>query len=129
MKANILLIDDEPIIMDFVSDILSEDGHNIDTASNGRDGLKMACEKEYDLIICDIDLPKMNGVELCRKLLEEKPHIKQSIIFITGKASAETGIFMKENGIKHLLRKPFSIHELLGTVRKMISPNNLPPSA
>ena len=115
MRMRILVIDDEQIIRELLVAILSEEGYEVDTASNGEGGLKMAYSREYDVIISDIDMPIMNGIEFCMSLIEKTPSIKQRILFITGDKNREADTLLKETGVRCLL-KPFKTIDLLKAV-------------
>lgn len=118
MRRRILIIDDEHIILELLEVILSREGYAVDCATNGMEGLKMTCSSKYDIIISDIDMPVMNGIEFCRRLIEKTPSIKQRILFVTGSESRETDMFLKETGVGCLL-KPFKTINLLKAVNEI----------
>jgi len=118
MGRRILVIDDEQIILELLVTILSEKGCEVDTARNGTEGLEMAYSREYDIIISDIDMPVMKGIEFYRKLIEKMPSMKQRILFMTGGKNRETDTFLKETGGRCLL-KPFQVTDLLKAVNEI----------
>ena len=113
------MIDDEPVILKLFVAILTEQDYAVDTAQNGMEGLKMLNNIPYDLIISDIDMPVMKGIEFYSKLLEKMPFMKQKIIFMTGNRDIETEMFIKKNGIGCFF-KPFQIPELLNIISERI---------
>lgn len=117
LKGRILVIDDLPAIRDLVVDILTNQGYEVEIATNGMEGLKMTEEKAYDLIISDLNMPVMGGIEFYTRLLEEKPFMKQRVLFITGNKDRETDIFLKETGARYLI-KPFKTVDLLKAVNE-----------
>lgn len=126
MRRRILIIDDEHIILELLEVILSREGYEVHTASNSEEGLEMAYSRKYDIIISDIDMPVMNGIELYRRLIEKMASMKQRIIFMTGDMNSETDIFLKETGVKCLL-KPFKTIDLLKAANEIAAfePNSL----
>ena len=71
-RKHILLVEDDESILFGLQDILDGEGYQISTASNGIDGLKLATEKSIDLLVLDIMLPGMNGLEICKRIKKEK---------------------------------------------------------
>lgn len=122
----ILLVEDDKGIARFVRQGLSENAFSVDVASDGEAGLRSALEKKHDLIILDILLPKMEGVEVLRRI--RGLGIQAPVIFLTAK-DTETDIVQGLNsGADDYLVKPFSFNELLARVQallrrgKMVSP-------
>lgn len=118
IKGCILAIDDNPMVIELLVKSLSTEGYEIDTAGNGLEGLKMLDVRQYALIISDIDMPVMNGMEFYSKLIEKTPSMKQKVIFITGHRDAARHNFIKEAGCVYL-DKPFRIDELCSAVNEI----------
>ncbi|MBI5327958.1 MAG: response regulator [Deltaproteobacteria bacterium] len=118
MGKRILIIDDEHIILELLAIIFGKEGYEVDAASSGAGGLKMAYSKEYDIIISDIDMPVMSGIEFYRKLIEKIPSMKQRVLFITGNDDRETFMFLNETGVKYLL-KPFKPMDIVKAVTEV----------
>ena len=123
MKIQILAVDDTQVILDLLVHILTSQGYEVDRAGNGIEGLKMACEKQYDLIISDMDMPVMRGIEFYKELLKKMPWMKHRILFVTANADRETELCIREHGLKHL-PKPFRASELLEAIHELIKPHN-----
>ncbi|MBI3399407.1 MAG: response regulator [Deltaproteobacteria bacterium] len=115
MRKYILVIDDLPAIRGLIVSILTTQGYEVDIARNGMEGLKMAYEKQYDLIISDINMPVMDGKEFYTKLVERAPSMKQRVLFITGNDDRESFLFLNKAGVKYL-SKPFKTTDLLKVV-------------
>ena len=94
--SNILIIDDEKAIRKTLSEILSYEGYKIDEAGDGEEGLKKVKEKEYDVILCDIKMPKIDGIEFLEKAKEIGPDIP--IIMISGHGTIETAVEAVKKG-------------------------------
>ena len=84
-RKHILLVEDDESILFGLQDILEDHGYQISTASNGLEGLKFATENTIDLLVLDIMLPGMNGLEICKNIKKEK--YKLPIIMLTAKSS------------------------------------------
>jgi CheY-like chemotaxis protein len=82
--ARILLVEDEQLLLDLYGELLREAGHEVDEAVNGEEGYEFLKEKEYDLVLLDLIMPKMGGVEMLEKLKEEQPEVKvKRLVFMT----------------------------------------------
>src|SRR5260370_24386272 len=79
--ARILLVDDDPLITQLIVDMLSLDGHDVDTAPNGIASLNRVQRRRYDLILTDLHMPQLDGVGLSRQLVHRQPHPPHQIIF------------------------------------------------
>ncbi len=113
----ILVVDDEPNIQSVLAQSLQRRGYIVDIASNGLDGLAHLSRASYDLILCDIRMPGINGVDFYRQVQAKDKNIAKKIIFITGDtANKTTRDFIEENQVK-CLRKPFELADLLQVVQ------------
>jgi len=112
---HILLVEDDESILFGLQDILEDNGYQISTASNGIEGLKLATEKSIDLLVLDIMLPGMNGLEICKKIKKEK--FELPIIMLTAKSSELDKISGLDYGADDYITKPFSLSELLARIR------------
>lgn len=115
--ATILIIDDEPSIRRLMRTILEGDGHSVLEASNGRHGLDVYRERPVDLVITDIVMPEMDGLDLILELTRKVHNVK--IIAISGGLRNETTLRMaKELGARHAFRKPFDLEAFRSAVRE-----------
>lgn len=117
-SKHILLVEDDESILFGLQDILEGQGYQISTASNGIDGLKLATENSIDLLILDIMLPGMNGLEICKKVKKEKSTLP--IIMLTAKSSEIDKISGLDYGADDYITKPFSLSELLARIRAIL---------
>ena len=113
----ILVVEDEIDLRESLAQALREDGYAVDTAFDGEDGLYKAKAWEYDAIILDWMLPKLNGVELLRRLRREK---KTPVLLLTAKDAVADRVTGLDEGADDYLVKPFSLKELLARVRAII---------
>lgn len=115
---NILIIEDDENILELV-DIHLKDIHCITTkANNGTDGIKHAIKKTFDLIILDINLPDISGIEICKKIRAEK--ISTPIMMLTARSEEIDKIIGLETGADDYLTKPFSIREFIARVKAIL---------
>jgi DNA-binding response OmpR family regulator len=115
MPRNILLIEDNPDISDLVSLHLRDYGHRVEVVMDGDLGYRRAMSGDFQLIILDLMLPGMNGLEICSKLRAESSFVP--ILMLTAKSSEMDRVVGLETGADDYLIKPFSIHELLARVK------------
>lgn len=121
--AKILVIDDEKPIRRTLSEILEFEKFKVDQAEDGEEGLKMATENEYDVILCDIKMPKMDGLEVLEKLqsLDYDP----AVVMISGHGTIDTAVEALKKGAFDYIPKPPDLNRLLVTVRNAVDRNEL----
>ncbi|HHK5533743.1 TPA: response regulator transcription factor [Bacillus mobilis] len=111
---HILIIEDEESLADFLELELKYEGYKVDTQFDGRKGLEAALETNYDLILLDLMLPGLNGLEVCRRLRATK---NTPIIMLTARDSIMDRVTGLDSGADDYLPKPFAIEELLARMR------------
>lgn len=118
MSLRVLIIDDDPDIQDLLYAALDEDQYILDAASDGPSGLNLATDNEYDAILLDINMPGMDGFELCQQL-RENARISTPIMMLTARTAVEDRIAGLDYGADDYLPKPFDVHELEARLRAM----------
>ena len=121
--AKILVIDDEKAIRRSIKEILEFENHKVEEAEEGQMGLNMALKNEYDIILSDIKMPKLDGIELLQKLLES--HISSTIIIMSGHGTIETAVDAVKRGAYDYLAKPIDLNRLLVCVRNAMEKTEL----
>ncbi|MDP4130010.1 MAG: sigma-54 dependent transcriptional regulator [Bacteroidota bacterium] len=121
--SNILIIDDEKAIRKTLSEILSYEGYKIDESGDGEEGFRKFKEKEYDVILCDIKMPRMDGIEFLEKAKESNPDIP--IIMISGHGTIETAVEAVKKGAYDYISKPPDLNRLLITIRNAMDKTSL----
>jgi len=121
--SNILIIDDEKAIRKTLGEILSYEGYKIDEAGDGEEGLKKFKEKEYDVILCDIKMPKIDGIEFLEKAKESNADIP--IIMISGHGNIDTAVEAVKKGAYDFIAKPPDLNRLLITIRNAMDKTSL----
>jgi two-component system alkaline phosphatase synthesis response regulator PhoP len=128
-REKILIIEDEADLVKGLKLNLADEGYEVGWASDGREGLRRALEEAPDLIILDIMLPGMNGLEVCRELRQKKASIP--VIMLTAKSEEVDKVVGLEIGADDYITKPFSVRELLARIkahlrREKMEPRNVP---
>ena len=114
MAKKVLVVDDEKLIVKGIRFRLEQDGMDVDCAYDGEEALNMAKANEYDLILLDIMLPKMDGFEVCQAIREFSD---MPIVMLTAKGDDMDKILGLEYGADDYITKPFAIEELLARIR------------
>lgn len=115
-----LLLDDEPLILDFVKEVLLDSGYSVDAVSEGQKALEMLGSSDYDIIISDMKMPGMNGKQFYLEAKKLRPKTAGRIIFISGDtASKKTQDFLRETGNQYI-QKPFTVQTLKEAVSKVL---------
>jgi DNA-binding response OmpR family regulator len=116
--VNILVVEDERGVARFIKKGLEEEGYMIDLAANGEDGLSLVSRNLYDLIILDIMLPGMSGIDLCRKIRQMNIH--SPVLMLTARDSVHDKVAGLDSGADDYLTKPFSFEEFLARIRALL---------
>jgi two-component system, OmpR family, copper resistance phosphate regulon response regulator CusR len=114
----ILVIEDEQKIAQFIKRGLKEEGYAVDLAFDGEEGYNLVSIEKFDLIILDIMIPKIDGIELCKKFRKEKVAIP--IIMLTAKNTIQDKVLGLDSGADDYLTKPFAFEEFLARVRALL---------
>lgn len=117
----ILVVEDNPNIADFIQKGLQEQAYAVDVADDGKEGFYLATTNSYDIILLDIMLPFMSGVELCKQLRSYK--IKTPILMLTAKDDSEDIIEGLDSGADDYMTKPFVLKELQARIRALTRRN------
>ena len=114
----ILVIEDEKKVARFIKKGLEEEGYAVDLASDGEEGLARVLDQVHDLIILDIALPKINGLQVLKKLRERK--VPTPVLLLTVRATIEDKVLGLDSGADDYLTKPFAFQELLARIRALL---------
>ncbi len=120
-SGKILIVDDENIVREACSELLKSSGYAVDTAINGADALEKLKTADYDLVILDINMPAIDGIDFYVRASALNPEIKDKVLFITGDVSGELdalNAFLNIN--RNVLRKPFTKDVFITAVRNVI---------
>jgi DNA-binding NtrC family response regulator len=121
--AHILIIDDERSIRNVLKDILTNEGFKVDEAADGEEGLKKFHSQSYDLVLCDIKMPKVDGLEFLDSVTQSNSEVP--VIMISGHGNIETAVDAVKKGAFDYISKPPDLNRLLITIRNALDKNNL----
>lgn len=117
--ARVLVVEDEPALSAAVAEALSDAGFQVDQAGDGQAAIERIRAQVYDLVICDLKMPRMDGPSLYREIREHSPALVRRIVFVTGDvAGTDAERFLEESGCRWLA-KPFRLGDLLRTAREV----------
>ena len=120
-QGRILLVDDEPDLLVLVRNILRDEGFTVDTAENGEVALKKARSFKPDLVILDMMMPGMSGVDVCQKLRDSPETKGLKVVFLTVVRFSEAGMnVLREFGVMDYITKPFETKDLIKRVKKAL---------
>ena len=117
-NKRLLIVDDDKQIRELLVFDIAQSGYIVDCASDGQEGLKKALENNYDLILLDVMMPKMNGYEVCQNIRIAKPDVP--ILMLTAKGTIEDKTQGFDCGADDYLIKPFEIQEVLLRIRALL---------
>jgi len=114
-------VDDDTIVQEFLTEILREEGHEVEIVENGDDALDRLGNEDYDVILLDIKLPGMSGIELYKHLQKTAKSLARRVLFITGDTmSTDTMVFIKSAQTPYIT-KPFDAEQLKKDIARIIS--------
>ncbi len=122
-SRKIFIIDDEEVIRDGCKQALNRKGFEVDCCADAEEGFQLALKNAYDLILLDVKMPKVNGMDILKRLKQE--NIPSKIIMITGYGTISLAVEAMRHGAFDFLTKPYSAHELLEAVNSALEENNL----
>ena len=114
----ILVVDDDRVITRVCRRILTEAGRDVETTESGREGLRRALSKHFDLVVTDLKMPDLNGMELVRSLSQQRPETR--VIIITGYGTIPTAVAATKLRVSDFIEKPFTPEEILGAVNEAL---------
>ena len=121
--ADILIIDDEKAIRKALTEILSAEGYKTEEAGDGEEGLKKFKERTYDVVLCDIKMPKLDGIEFLQKATESNADVP--VIMISGHGNIETAVDAVKKGAFDYISKPPDLNRMLITIRNAMDRSSL----
>src|ERR1700732_1972750 len=119
LPASILIVDDEPLIRATLSEFLMQEGFEVRTCANGEEALAEAAPRHFDVALCDVPLPGMDGMELLDRLL--KISSETFVLLITAYATVENAVEAFQRGAQDYLMKPILLEEASNKIRRLLS--------
>ena len=123
MANSILIIDDEKSIRGTLKEILEYEKYQVDEAEDGMKGLALMEKKRYDIVLCDIKMPKMDGMEVLSKIREKG--MDSPVVMISGHGNVETAVESLKNGAFDFIEKPLDLNRVLVTIRNAMDQSTL----
>jgi two-component system response regulator PilR (NtrC family) len=117
MKEKILVVDDEQIIRESLAFVLKKEGYAVEEAANGKEALEKHTKSPFDVIVTDIEMPEMKGIELLKRVMEQTP--ETFVLVITAFGSVETAIGALRQGAADYILKPVNFDDLLIRIKKL----------
>lgn len=117
-KAKVLVIDDEQIVLKSCARILSAEGYDVQPVQTGDEGLRKLADEKFDVVLTDLKMPDMTGMEVLEKVLESYPDM--IVIMITGYSTVQTAVDAMKMGAYDYVPKPFTPEELVEAVGKSL---------
>ena len=121
--SKILVIDDERSIRNTLKDILEYEKYEVDLAEDGKKGLEMVKQTEYDIVLCDIKMPGMDGIEVLEKMIPVAPDTP--VVMISGHGNIDTAVESIKKGAYDFIEKPLDLNRLLITIRNAMDKSTL----
>src|SRR3989339_1161164 len=121
--SKILVIDDERAIRNTLKEVLEYEKHEVDLAEDGPIGLEMFSANSYDIVLCDIKMAKMDGIEVLAKITEQSTDIP--VVMISGHGNIDTAVEAIKKGAYDFLEKPLDLNRLLITIRNAMDKSSL----
>jgi len=118
-KGKILVVDDEDIVRTSCSRTLVPEGYDVRLAKNGVEGLQMAAEERFDLVLTDLKMPDMDGIDVLRNIKEKWP--ETHVIIVTGYQTVDTAVKAIKLGANNYIEKPFTPDALLSAVTEALA--------
>lgn len=120
----ILVLEDEPTVANLIADLLRDEGMRVDVLLDGRNALQQAERESYDLAICDVKMPRMDGPRFYQLLSQRQNPLREHVLFVTGDLLApRTQQFLDRYNLPHVA-KPFRMEELSAAVHAMLGKRN-----
>ncbi|MCG8699320.1 MAG: response regulator [Bacteroidales bacterium] len=120
MEKTILIVDDSESIIEVVKFTLENNGFNVLPAINGKDALQYLDGRELALVLTDLHMPEMNGIELIKEIRTMEAYQSTPILFLTTESQADKKIEAKEAGATGWIVKPFAPPKLLAAIKKVV---------
>jgi DNA-binding NtrC family response regulator len=122
-RASILVVDDEPVIRDTLAEYLQQEGYGVTACGSGEEAVDLAGKQRFDVVLCDVNLPGLDGIEVLERIARVSP--ETFVILITAYATVETAVEAFQKGASDYLMKPVILREVLGKVRRLLKQRDL----
>src|SRR5262245_23552944 len=121
--CHVLVVDDEPLIRDTLAEFLTQEGCTVAACAGGAEALALAAQRPFDVALCDMQMPDMDGLELLDRLAQVSP--QTFVLLITAYATVENAVEAFQRGAHDYLMKPILLDEVLGKIRRLMAHREL----
>ena len=121
--AHILVVDDEPLIRETLEEYLAQEGYQVSTCASGEQALELAANHPFDIVLCDVQLPGLDGMETLERLLQVNP--QSFVLLVTAYATVENAIEAFQRGAHDYLMKPIVLDEVSAKLRRILEYRNV----
>src|SRR5579871_2993138 len=118
-----MVVDDEPLIRETLAEYLTQEGYAVTACASGEEAMRAASESRFDVALCDVQLPGIDGIELLDRLLQLNPEM--FVVLITAYATVENAVEAFQRGAHDYLMKPILLDEVSGKIRRMLAARDL----
>jgi DNA-binding NtrC family response regulator len=122
-RAAVLICDDEPLIRDTLAEFLAQEGFHVETVGSGEDAVRRAADRFFDVVLCDVSLPGIDGIETLQRVLSVNP--ETFVLLITAYGTVESAVEAFQRGAQDYLMKPILLDEVLGKIRRLLKLRDL----
>src|SRR5215218_6498488 len=117
-RAAVLVCDDEPVIRDTLAEFLAHEGFAVEAVGSGEEAVKRATDRYFDAVLCDVNLPGIDGIEVLQRILTVNP--ETFVLLITAYGTVESAVEAFQRGAQDYLMKPILLDEVLGKIRRLL---------
>src|SRR5215211_272619 len=122
-RAAVLVCDDEPVIRDTLAEFLAQEGFAVEAVGSGEEAVKRAAERFFDIVLCDVNLPGIDGIETLQRILTVNP--ESFVLLITAYGTVESAVEAFQRGAQDYLMKPILLDEVLSKIRRLLKLRDL----
>src|SRR5436190_4694814 len=122
-SATILIVDDEPLIRDTLTEYLAQEGHRVRACGSGEQALTLASRQAFDVALCDVQLPGIDGIELLERLLKISP--QTFVLLVTAFGTVDNAVEAFHRGAHDYLMKPILLDEVQGKIKRLLAYRDL----
>src|SRR6476619_8545661 len=122
-RAAVLVCDDEPLIRDTLAEFLSQEGFTVEAVGSGEEAVQRAGARFFDVVLCDVNLPGIDGIETLQRILTVNP--ETFVLLITAYGTVESAVEAFQRGAQDYLMKPILLDEVLGKIRRLLAVREL----
>src|SRR5829696_2379712 len=122
-RSAVLVCDDEPVIRDTLAEFLAQEGFAVEAVGSGEEAVKRAADRFFDVVLCDVNLPGIDGIEALQRILTVNP--QTFVLLITAYGTVESAVEAFHKGAQDYLMKPILLDEVLSKIRRLLKLRDL----